>query len=116
VELSKQESLPAEGMACASGVELGKQEALPAEVVACVNEYHDFVEANPPYSDEARDKLAAICLRLCKAAGSVGAAARALRVGHPGKAGPHLSPSSVERVLKGKYIFYPLEAPSDLRA
>jgi len=76
----------------------GKEET----VAAWVQQYQQYVGNSPPFSAEARDAFANICLGLCRAAGSVEAAVRALRVGHPGRAGPHLSPSAVEQALAGR--------------
>ena len=71
-------------------------------VTGWVHRYHQFVESNPSYSAESRGTFASICLGLCRAAGGVEAAVRAMRVGHPGRAGPHLSPAAVEAALAGK--------------
>lgn len=66
-----------------------------------LREYDSFIKASPAYSDEARDELSRICVGMCKAAGSVEAAVRAMRARHPGRAGPHLNPTAVKHALDG---------------
>ena len=70
-------------------------------VQAWVGKHRAFVAKDQEYSDAAREEYARICLGLCKAAGSLEEAVRALRVGHPGRAGPHLDPAAVMSALGG---------------
>lgn len=68
---------------------------------AWVRRYTAFIAEKPDYSEEARDRFGQICLGLCRTAGGVVPAVRALRAQHPGQAGPHLRPETVRTVLNG---------------
>lgn len=85
----------------ARGERLGEDQGSEG-VLGWARRYHHFTQSNPAYSDQAREEFSAICLGLCRAAGSVVRAAQVLRVGHPGRAGPHLSPEAVEQALAGR--------------